>query len=144
MRESCALRLTIRYLLMFVHRRDLEQSSVSRVPRLRSGACPELVEGRQGAGMLYQISSLHSTVFEKNRLILQYKNPVDSLILGVGRNAGRGFGFWRRGLKNVNLINFLLITFFTIHDFWSVWCIRSFKFILTRFISVGMLSGIFI
>ena len=33
MRESCALRLTIRYLLMFVHRRDLEQSSVSRFPR---------------------------------------------------------------------------------------------------------------
>ena len=77
---------TIRYLLMFVHRRDLEQSSVSRIPY-----------GRQGVGKQCQISSLHSTlIFEKFRHNSKYKNPVDSLILGVGEPTKNGkeiFGF---------------------------------------------------
>src|SRR3989344_5242820 len=41
-----------------------------------------------------------------------------------GRNAGRGFGFLAEGAKNVNLINFLLITFLAVNYFWSVRCIR--------------------
>jgi len=44
-------RVTIRYVLMFMHRRDLAQSSVSRTR----------FHERQGVGMQCQTSSLHST-----------------------------------------------------------------------------------
>src|SRR3989344_3508878 len=59
---------TIRYLLIAVHRRGLEQSFMGRSPRLFSV--------RQGSGTHCQTSSLHSNTRE------------DSLILGLGRNAG--------------------------------------------------------
>src|SRR3989344_7345108 len=71
MRESCAVRLTIRYLLMFVHRRDLGQSSVSRLPL-----------GSDRARVCYAKSHLYTLI---------QKNPV-YLILGAG--GMRGGGFW--------------------------------------------------
>ena len=67
MRESCPLRLTIRYLLMFVHRTNTGQSSVSP---FRQGAVCHAVSG------LCTLPSFAS--------LIKYKNPVDSLILGVG------------------------------------------------------------
>jgi len=61
---------TIRYLLIAVHRRDVEQSSVSRF---------HLIGGGQGAGMQCHISSLHSNTREY------------SLILGAGGMRGGDF-----------------------------------------------------
>ncbi|OGI81631.1 hypothetical protein A3B93_01600 [Candidatus Nomurabacteria bacterium RIFCSPHIGHO2_02_FULL_42_24] len=51
-------------------------------------------EGQQGAGMQYQISSLYSTVFlRKIAKSIKYKNPVDSLILGVGGMRARSCAY---------------------------------------------------
>jgi hypothetical protein len=95
MRESCAVRLTIRYMLMFVHRRDLEQSSVSRTlssDRVR---------------VCYAKSHLCILLFlRKTAQLIKYKNPVDFLILGGGRrrekNARKFFGFCTRESASVS------------------------------------------
>jgi len=82
MRESCPLQVTIRYLLMFVHRRDLVQSSVSRT---FSG---DRVRERNAKSLLYTLIQ---------------KNPV-SLILGAGGGTADFFfwrgGHWEKKLKN--------------------------------------------
>ena len=76
MRESCPLQVTIRYLLMFVHRRDLVQSSVSRT------FTGDRVRERNAKSHLYTL-----LIFEIFRYDSKYKNPVDSLILGWGEET---------------------------------------------------------
>ena len=95
MRESCALRLTIRYLLMFVHRRDLEQSSVSR----------SLASDR--VWVCYAKSHLYTLLFlEKIAKSIKYKNPVDSLILvWGGMRAGFGLGVFEKKFSANNLVS---------------------------------------
>ncbi len=65
-------------------------------------------------------------------------SPARRQGLGGNPRGLRHFLFWRDSVKNVKLINFLLITFFTIHYFWSVWRVRSFKFNFTFFCSMRM------
>src|SRR3989344_212037 len=73
MRESYPLQVTIRYMLMFVHRRDLVQSSVSRT------FAGDRVRERNAKSHLYTLIQ---------------KNPV-SLILGVGGADKKWKGnFW--------------------------------------------------
>jgi len=58
---------TIRYLLIAVHRRDVEQSSVSRF---------HLIGGGQGAGMQCHISSLHSNTREYSLILGEVRSDV--------------------------------------------------------------------
>src|SRR3989344_8111615 len=82
---------TIRYLLMFVHRRDLEQSSVSRF------LSDDRVRVCYAKSHLYTLPNFAS--------LIEYKKTVDSLILGSGEECGRdsdwGFSEIRR-LMNYN------------------------------------------
>ena len=73
MRESCLLRVTIRYLLMFVHRRDLVQSSVSRTPS------SDRVRERNAKSHLYTL-----LFFRQNRFINLIQKPSRFSHTGCG------------------------------------------------------------
>ena len=96
MRESCALRLTIRYLLMFVHRRDLGQSSVSRTL-----SSDRVWESNAASHLCILL------IFEEKSLNFLIQKPSRFSHTGCGgrrrrKNARKCFGLCTRGSASVS------------------------------------------